>query len=74
MTMPCNSNCDCRNIKYDPVCYEPLGLTFYSACHAGCSASIVQNDIKVHKPRGYMSTPTTSCFHSFVVLIILPRF
>ncbi|KAK3908254.1 Solute carrier organic anion transporter family member 74D [Frankliniella fusca] len=48
MTMPCNSNCGCQNIKYDPVCYEPLGLTFYSACHAGCTSSIVQNDIKMY--------------------------
>lgn len=48
MSMPCNSNCGCQNIKYDPVCYEPLGLTFYSACHAGCTSSIVQNDIKMY--------------------------
>ncbi|KAJ1527748.1 hypothetical protein ONE63_007703 [Megalurothrips usitatus] len=48
LTMPCNSNCGCQNIKYDPVCHEQLGLTFYSACHAGCSSSIIHNDIKMY--------------------------
>ena len=45
--MECNSNCGCQSVKYDPVCYEPLGLTYYSACHAGCTASFIHNDIKV---------------------------
>ncbi|XP_034248106.1 solute carrier organic anion transporter family member 74D isoform X2 [Thrips palmi] len=48
LTMPCNLNCGCQNIKYDPVCFEPLGLTFYSACHAGCTSSIIHNDIKMY--------------------------
>lgn len=48
LTMPCNLNCGCMNVKYDPVCFEPLGLTFYSACHAGCTSSIIHNDIKMY--------------------------
>lgn len=48
LIMPCNSNCGCQDVKYDPVCFEPLGLTFFSACHAGCTSSIIHNDIKMY--------------------------
>jgi sodium-independent organic anion transporter len=33
----CNRNCNCDNVKYTPVCSEMKGMTYYSACHAGCS-------------------------------------
>ncbi|XP_067010749.2 solute carrier organic anion transporter family member 74D [Anabrus simplex] len=34
----CNLGCHCGNVKYSPVCYEELQMTFYSACHAGCTS------------------------------------
>ncbi|XP_023287779.1 solute carrier organic anion transporter family member 5A1 [Orussus abietinus] len=36
LTAACNVNCGCEGIKYAPVCHEPSGTTYYSACHAGC--------------------------------------
>ncbi|XP_073992064.1 organic anion transporting polypeptide 33Ea isoform X2 [Rhodnius prolixus] len=39
----CNANCSCENLKYAPVCLEERGLTFYSACHAGCHSTIKKN-------------------------------
>uniref|UniRef100_A0A1Q3FNY0 Solute carrier organic anion transporter family member n=1 Tax=Culex tarsalis TaxID=7177 RepID=A0A1Q3FNY0_CULTA len=32
----CNSRCHCEGIPYSPVCHEDTGITFFSACHAGC--------------------------------------
>lgn len=37
MINECNQQCGCENLKYAPVCLEESGLTFYTACHAGCS-------------------------------------
>lgn len=34
----CNLGCDCRAADYKPVCGG--GLTFFSACHAGCAARV----------------------------------
>jgi len=34
----CNQDCSCDNLKYAPVCMEESGLTFYTACHAGCQS------------------------------------
>lgn len=36
LTNDCNMNCHCDNLKYTPVCSETNGMTYYSACHAGC--------------------------------------
>ncbi|XP_062545506.1 solute carrier organic anion transporter family member 74D isoform X2 [Armigeres subalbatus] len=38
LTAPCNSQCHCDDIPYSPVCQEETGITFFSACHAGCDA------------------------------------
>lgn len=32
---PCNSDCHCDFVKYSPVCGAD-GITYISACHAGC--------------------------------------
>lgn len=32
----CNTECHCANLKYTPVCSNVQGVTYYSACHAGC--------------------------------------
>lgn len=32
----CNLECHCNNLKYTPVCSSVHGVTYYSACHAGC--------------------------------------
>ncbi|XP_061513237.1 solute carrier organic anion transporter family member 74D [Anopheles gambiae] len=36
LTTDCNSHCHCDGIPYSPVCQEDTGITFFSACHAGC--------------------------------------
>jgi hypothetical protein len=48
----CNKNCTCDNLKYTPVCSETYGMTYYSACHAGCS--YVFNNSKVSLCLGIM--------------------
>ncbi|XP_071801914.1 solute carrier organic anion transporter family member 2A1-like [Asterias amurensis] len=37
---PCNVNCSCSLSVYAPVCNE-VGVTYFSACHAGCAQSSV---------------------------------
>ena len=34
--LPCNENCMCDYVTYNPVCSE-YGQTFISPCHAGCT-------------------------------------
>ncbi|XP_035914777.1 solute carrier organic anion transporter family member 74D [Anopheles stephensi] len=36
LTTECNSHCHCDGIPYSPICQEDTGITFFSACHAGC--------------------------------------
>uniref|UniRef100_A0A182SSX6 Kazal-like domain-containing protein n=1 Tax=Anopheles maculatus TaxID=74869 RepID=A0A182SSX6_9DIPT len=36
LTTECNSHCHCDGIPYSPICQEETGITFFSACHAGC--------------------------------------
>ncbi|XP_052865245.1 solute carrier organic anion transporter family member 74D [Anopheles cruzii] len=38
LTTECNSHCHCDGIPYTPVCQEETGITFFSACHAGCDS------------------------------------
>lgn len=38
LTSDCNFNCHCGKAPYNPVCDQATGQTFFSACHAGCSA------------------------------------
>lgn len=40
LTTPCNAVCNCKLVKYAPVCHESSGTTFFSACHAGCHAIV----------------------------------
>ncbi|EDO41892.1 predicted protein, partial [Nematostella vectensis] len=35
LSLLCNAECDCSLVEYNPVC--SAGVTYYSACHAGCS-------------------------------------
>lgn len=35
-TLPCNEDCHCDYVTFNPVCTE-AGQTFISACHAGCT-------------------------------------
>ncbi|XP_072401918.1 solute carrier organic anion transporter family member 74D-like [Diabrotica undecimpunctata] len=42
----CNSACQCEHIKYNPVCSEN-GVTYISACHAGCRDVINVNGSNV---------------------------
>ncbi|XP_053691720.1 solute carrier organic anion transporter family member 74D [Sabethes cyaneus] len=36
LSTACNSHCHCDGIPYSPICQEETGITFFSACHAGC--------------------------------------
>ncbi|XP_031830783.1 organic anion transporting polypeptide 58Dc [Nomia melanderi] len=41
--LPCNEECHCDYVTYNPVCSED-GQTFISACHAGCRHLRVQGN------------------------------
>lgn len=32
----CNSNCNCDDSSYSPVCDRSTNITYFSACHGGC--------------------------------------
>lgn len=32
----CNSNCNCADSLYSPVCDRSTNMTYFSACHGGC--------------------------------------
>lgn len=38
LTTACNMECSCAGVPYSPVCDEASGITFFSACHAGCKS------------------------------------
>lgn len=46
--MTCNENCHCDFVKYSPVCAND-GLTYISACHAGCNSASIKNNTKHFK-------------------------
>ena len=35
---PCNENCSCSTVSYDPVCAQN-DVTYFTPCHAGCTDS-----------------------------------
>uniref|UniRef100_A0A1L8DEL8 Solute carrier organic anion transporter family member n=2 Tax=Nyssomyia neivai TaxID=330878 RepID=A0A1L8DEL8_9DIPT len=37
LTRACNEQCSCDGVPYNPVCNEATGVTYFSACHAGCT-------------------------------------
>ncbi|XP_055706952.1 solute carrier organic anion transporter family member 74D isoform X2 [Phlebotomus papatasi] len=36
LTKACNGHCSCDDVPYNPICNEATGITYFSACHAGC--------------------------------------
>lgn len=42
---PCNALCNCDFVKYSPVCGAD-GVTYVSACHAGCTRTTMLNKTK----------------------------
>lgn len=42
---PCNALCNCDFVKYSPVCGAD-GVTYISACHAGCTQTTMLNKTK----------------------------
>lgn len=42
----CNADCHCDFVRYSPVCGTD-GLTYTSACHAGCNAVTTRNSSKL---------------------------
>uniref|UniRef100_A0A6P7GRQ0 Solute carrier organic anion transporter family member 5A1-like n=1 Tax=Diabrotica virgifera virgifera TaxID=50390 RepID=A0A6P7GRQ0_DIAVI len=57
----CNSACQCEHIKYNPVCSEN-GVTYISACHAGCRDVINVNGSSVFSDCSCIRTDET---HSY---------
>lgn len=43
--VPCNALCNCDFVKYSPVCGAD-GVTYVSACHAGCNQITMLNKTK----------------------------
>lgn len=48
LTNECNANCGCDNVKFSPVYLEESGLTFYSACHAGCNSIVKEGSLTAY--------------------------
>lgn len=38
----CNSGCSCSRF-FQPVCYEPLNLMYFSSCRAGCMTKTLED-------------------------------
>jgi len=58
----CNRNCSCDNLKYTPVCSKMNGMTYYSACHAGCN--YVFSNSKASLRLGIMQLTATEGLYS----------
>ncbi|XP_046737187.1 solute carrier organic anion transporter family member 74D [Diprion similis] len=41
--LTCETDCECDYNRFSPICGSD-GKTYYSACHAGCSNYVVEND------------------------------
>lgn len=64
----CNSDCSCDYVKYSPICGEN-GNTYISACHAGCTEQIKNNDTKVNRClAAEMQFAKASFFSRFTIL------
>lgn len=50
--LTCESNCHCEFVRYSPVCAD--GMTYISACHAGCTSSMRQAS-DISSPSGMRS-------------------
>ncbi|XP_066600872.1 solute carrier organic anion transporter family member 74D [Prorops nasuta] len=80
--LPCNENCYCDYVTYNPVCSEH-GQTFISACHAGCrsmkihgNSSKIYTDCSCVKPnfkRMLTQLPHTSTSHTVSYLTEPPQ-
>jgi len=46
LTSTCNAECECQEEYYVPVCGAD-DVTYFTACHAGCSSSMDHNGTKV---------------------------
>ncbi|XP_034947895.1 solute carrier organic anion transporter family member 74D-like [Chelonus insularis] len=53
---PCNVDCDCDYVTYNPICSED-GKTYISACHAGCRKVTIN-------PNGTKTYSECSCIRS----------
>jgi hypothetical protein len=42
LNVPCNTDCQCKANKIQPVCWPEKNQIFYSACHGGLSFDSVQ--------------------------------
>ncbi|XP_015111744.1 solute carrier organic anion transporter family member 4C1 [Diachasma alloeum] len=66
-TTACNIGCNCERVKYSPVCHRTSMITYFSACHAGCTSSIdsrtfgncscVPDYLELNETQSYSVTP-----------------
>lgn len=59
----CNSNCNCDDISYSPVCDRSTNITYFSGCHAGCQT--YDENASIYRD--------CYCTHAIVSEIKLPR-
>ncbi|KAK9498787.1 hypothetical protein O3M35_003346 [Rhynocoris fuscipes] len=77
----CNSGCNCSQyINYSPVCSMDKTMTFYSACHAGCTNWYKENNTKIYENcsciDGGLGSATdgpcpVQCQHDYVIFLAL---
>ena len=42
-TQPCNADCNCTTLVYEPIC-DTDGISYFSPCHGGCTSEILLED------------------------------
>ncbi|CAG7725964.1 unnamed protein product [Allacma fusca] len=79
LTSSCNTDCNCLNNKFAPVCDKVSNQLFYSACHAGCTSyanGTISNCACLASPESTVTLGTCNegCFYTFIVFLGMNAF